>query len=134
MSSLALMEVQRALYAKLTADGVLMGMVTGVYDVVPQQSALPYIVLGDGAGTVRAADAADVTDCRLALHVWSEMGGRKTVLAIMNRLQALIHLGAMTLDGFALVSMRVEQASTTLADQGVHLRGVLGILVTVEAA
>ena len=37
MSDLALMEVQRALYTKLGGDGVLMGMVTGVYDAVPQK-------------------------------------------------------------------------------------------------
>jgi hypothetical protein len=125
------MEVQRALYTKLTGDGVLMGMLNGVYDVVPSDALLPYVVIGDGSQTARAVDGINVTDCRLALHAWSASGGRKTTLAIMNRLHALLHLGTLTLSGFQLVTLRSEQASTALADQGAHLYGTLVILVTV---
>ena len=100
MSNLALMEVQRALYNKLAADGVLMGMVSGVYDIVPQRTPLPYIRIGDGDQKVTPADALNVSECKLDLHVWTDVGGRKTALAIMNRLHALIHLGTLTLSGF----------------------------------
>ena len=131
MSSLALMEVQRALYAKLTGDGALMGMISGVHDVVPPQTALPYIVIGDGQETLQAADALNVTECRLDVHVWTEAGGRKTALAIMNRLHAIMHLGTLSLTGFQLINLRVEQAQTSLSDQGTTLSGVLRLLVTV---
>ena len=131
MSSLALMEVQRALYVELAADGVLMGMLTGVYDAVPPQTVFPYLVIGDGTATIRAADAVTVTDCRLQLHVWSAPSGRKTVLAILNRLHALLHLGTLPLDGLQLVSLRTDQATVMLADQGVDMHGMLTILVTV---
>lgn len=131
MSNLALMEVQKALYTKLSGDGVLMGVVTGVYDVVPQKTALPYVVLGDGVQAIAGADNVTLSDCRLEIHVWGEASGRKTVLSILNRVYALLHLGTITVAGHQLVTLRTEQATTVLDEQGTHLRGTLGILVTV---
>lgn len=134
MSSLAWMEVQRALYTKLHGDGVLMGMVSGVYDVVPQQVALPYVIIGDGNQQAIPADSVAVTECRLQLQIWTEASGRKTALTIMNRLHALLHLGTLTLSGYQLVLLRCEQAETTLAEQGMRLHGVLVVLATVAEA
>ncbi len=125
------MEVQRALYGKLHADGVLMGMVGGVYDTVPQGAALPYVVIGDGLQNVVAADGVSVAQCRLGLDVWTDVGGRKTALAIMNRIFALVHLGTLTMSGYQLVLLRCEQAETTLIEQGTRIHGTLTITATV---
>jgi hypothetical protein len=131
MSGLALMEVQRALYTKLNSDGVLMGMVSGVHDQVPQHAALPYIELGDGAqGTVPSDDVL-VTECRLRIDIWTEIGGRKTALAIMNRIHALVHLGTLSLSGYELVLLRCEQAETSLAERGQRIRGTLVLTAAV---
>lgn len=134
MSSLALMEVQRALYTKLSGDGVLMGMVTGIYDVVPQKTATPYVVLGNGAQRLRPADELVVTQCDLELQVWTEADGRKTALAIMNRLHALLHLGTLTLTGFQLVTLSVDHATTSLAVQGTLISGTLTVSLSVVEA
>jgi len=131
MSGLALMEIQHALYTRLSGDGVLMGMVSGVHDDVPQNSALPYVILGDGDQNVRPADAAVVTECQLELQVWTRTGGRKTALTILNRLHALLHLGTLTLSGYQLVTLRVEQASTRLAEQGERMLGEMTVYVAV---
>lgn len=134
MSGLALMEVQRALYTKLSGDGVLMGMISGIYDVVPQKTATPYVVLGNGAQHLRPADELVVTECVLELQVWTEADGRKTALAIMNRLHALLHLGALTLTGFQLVTLQVNHAATSLAVQGTLISGTVTVsLAVVEA-
>ena len=130
MSNLGLMEVQRGLYTKLSGDGVLMGMVTGVYDNVPQCTAFPYIVIGDGNYATIPADGANLSECRLQIDVWSETGGRKSVLTIMNRLMALLHLGTMTLTGYQLVLLRCEQADTLLDEQGTYVHGSLVVTVT----
>ncbi len=134
MSGLAMMEMQHALYTKLHGDGVLMGMVSGVYDVVPQQVVLPYVVIGDGAQQVVPTDSAALTECRLTLHVWTDTGGRKSALTIMNRLYALLHLGTMTLSGYQLVLLRCEQAETLLTEQGTRVQGSLTVLATVAEA
>ena len=134
MSNLALMEVQHALYTKLSGDGVLMGMVTGIHDVTPQKTALPYIVIGDGQAQDLPADVLNITELTLQLDVWTDASGRKTALTIMNRLFALLHLGTLTLDGFQQIVMQCAQADTVLAEQGVNLRGTMHVRVTVVEA
>lgn len=134
MSTLALMEVQRALYTKLSGDGVLMGMVSGVFDAVPQNTAMPYVVIGDGNQKIHPADAAVVTECQLELQVWTDAKGRKTALTILNRLHALLHLGTLTLSGFQQVTLRVQQAATSLAEQGQLMGGSLTVFIAVVEA
>lgn len=131
MSSLALMEVQHALYSKLTGDGVLMGMVSGVYDVVPQNTALPYVEIGDGETITLAADVVNVSELRLSIDVWGDTAGRKNVLTIMNRIYALLHLGTLTLSGFQQVMMRGEQAETALVEEASRIHGTLVVRVMV---
>ena len=125
MSDLALMEVQRALYTKLGGDGVLMGMVTGVYDAVPQKTALPYVVIGDGRANVEPADELNITELQMQIDVWGDATGRKKVLTILNHIFALMHLGTLALAGYQQVLLRCEQADTEIAEQGQNTRGVL---------
>lgn len=131
MSNLALMEVQRGLYGKLTADGVLMGMVTGVYDAMPQKSALSYVVIGDGDYVTLEAEAVNLSQMRFQIDVWSDAAGRKTALTIMNRIYALLHLGALTITGYQLVLLRCEQAETELTEEATRMHGSLVVRVAV---
>lgn len=131
MSNLALMEVQHALYTKLHGDGVLMGMVTGVYDVVPRKTALPYVVIGDGQYRSLAADNVNLSEMVLQLDVWSDAGGRKTALTILNRIFSLMHLGTLGLSGYQQVLLRCEQADTQIAEQGSNVHGSLVIRASV---
>lgn len=131
MSSLALMEVQRALSVKLRGDGVLMGMVTGVYDAVPQRSSLPYVVIGDGQMRVLEAQGLALHELGLELDIWTDTGGRKSALAIMNRLFATLHQGTLTLTGFQQVTLRCEEAETELEEQGTRLYGRLNLRIVV---
>jgi hypothetical protein len=134
MSSLALMEAQRAIYSKLVADGVLMGMVSDVYDVVPQQTQLPYIEIGEGVVQTLAADAMDLSAMRLTLEVWTDASGRKTALAIMNRIYALLHLATIAPVGYALVTLRCDEASTVLREEASRIHGTLAISLSLVEA
>lgn len=131
MTNLALLEVQHALYNKLHGDGVLMGMLTGLYDVVPQRTALPYAVIGDGQVDDIPADAVNLTQLRLRLDIWADASGRKPVLAIMNRMFALLHLGTLTISGFQQVLLRCDQADTSISEEATRVRGTMIVSVTV---
>lgn len=131
MSELALIEVQRALYTKLHGDAVLMGMVNGVFDVVPQKTALPYVVIGDGQMRVLSAEGLNLNEVQLLIEVWGEADGRKRVLSIMRRLFLLLHLGTLTLNGFEQVSLRCEQADTEIDEQATRVRGTMTVRASV---
>jgi hypothetical protein len=131
MSALALNRIQQGLYAKLSGDGVLMGMVSGIFDAVPERSELPYIVIGDGEQRQEANEIA-LARCELTLHVWTATDGRKTALTIMERLYGLLHQGTLTIDGLTVVLMRCERAGTRLAEEGTRLHGELVIALLTE--
>lgn len=132
MSTLAMMEVQRALYAKLTADGVLMGMISGVYDAVPQTAALPYVVIGDGDAECTPELAAQVTQCQWTIEVWTNASGRKSALTILNRLHGLLHQGDITLTGLTLIGVTVTRAQTQVDTEKERVFGLLELRLMVR--
>lgn len=134
MSTLMLMEVQRALYAKLHSDGILTALVPHIYDSIPQHTPAPYLLIGQGTQSVTAVDGIMVSECQLELSVFTDTGVRKTALSVLNRLYALLHLSSLVLTGLQCVQMRMEEVSTTLTEQGTLLKGRMELFVTVAEA
>ena len=132
--SLALVNVQQALYSKLVADGVLMGMVSGVFDAVPQRTAMPYVVIGDGELASELAVGVNDARCRLELNVWSTPQGRKTVLTIMDRMYGLLHQSTLSVSGYTLVAMQCDAARTELVEEGPHIKGTLVLELLLRSA
>ena len=131
MTLLALQAVQVAIYNKLTSDGVLMGMVTGVYDVVPQHAISPYLLIGDGSTQELPQLVNQVTEATLDLHVWSKGGGRKTVLNILSRIYGILHQGSLSLTGMTCVAMHCTEAQTNVDALHDRVEGSLRVVITV---
>lgn len=131
MTTLALQAVQQALYTKLTGDGVLMGMISGVYDAPPQHAAVPYVVIGDGEARVVPQVFGDITECRMDVHVWTTANGRKASLAILNQLHGLLHRGSLTVYGFTFIQLMASQADTQVDAENDRILGRLQVMVVV---
>ena len=130
MSTLILMEVQRALYAKLHGDSILMALVPYIYDSVPQHTPAPYLLIGQGTQSVKAVDGIMVSECQLELDVFTDTSGRKTALSVLNRLYGVLHLSSLALTGLQCAQMRMEEVSTALIEQGTLLKGRMTVFVT----
>lgn len=128
MSAQALQEVRRGIIVALRADALLQSQLSGIYDLVPQQAALPYLVVDTAQSEHVPAQGVGISGCRLMLHAVSDARGRKTVLAILSRVQALLHLQSLTLTGATLLSMQVEQVEATLSGDGTLCEGALQLL------
>ncbi len=104
------LELQKAIFAALSQDGALTGLLGGlrVFDRVPASTPFPYVTFGRtslydwSTGTERGAEQL------FTLHVWSKAQGKSETLAILERIAALLDDRPLTLDGHALVSMRLE--------------------------
>lgn len=132
--SFAITAVQQALYSKLSGDAVLMDMVEQVYDTAPQQSAFPYIVVGDVSQEAIPAINCALWRVNLVLDVWTEAGGRKTALTILERLKMLLHHGSMVISGFTLMEMRAENAACELTHDATRILGSIELeLIVAEA-
>lgn len=126
-------ELQKALYAKLTADATLMALITGVYDAVPTNTAFPYIVLGEAAVRDWSSTTTTGGAYSLTFRIFSRDGGKKQVLAIMERVHGLLHMGALSVTGHTSVSMRYESSETRLEDDGITTQGIMRVRVLLQA-
>jgi len=103
---------QAAIFAKLTGDPLLMGMVTGVFDDVPEDATLPYVVVGDAIETPDNCHGAFGRQTVQTLHVWSGYRGFAEANAISYRLQELLDHQPLTITGHRHVATRFEFAQT----------------------
>jgi hypothetical protein len=125
MNMLALRQVQQGLFGKLANDGVLMGMLTAIFDQVPERTQYPYIVIGDGNAQPLATPVQLGTNVRLRMRVFSRKPGRKEALLIMDRVYGLLHHGTLTLAESETLSIRITEASTQLLADGKTIEGTL---------
>lgn len=122
----ALAPVQRALYTKLTADKALMGLVSGVFDHVPEDAAWPYVVIGEGVESPDNDHTSFGRAVLATLHVWSEYKGFTEAERVQARLVELLdhQHRDLPVDGHKVVAVRYAQ-TLPLRDPNPMLRHVL---------
>ena len=114
--------VQAAMYQRMTSDDLLMSMVEGVYDEVPEGAAFPYVAFG---GAMELADNAHGQWGRvtvITLDVWSAYPGFAEVNAITYRLQELFDEQPLPATGCRVVAVRHEFGQTLRDPEKPHLR------------
>lgn len=107
-SPLPFLAVQNALYNRLKNDATLSGLVTGVYDFVPETAVYPYIVVGEAIETPDNAHDRFGRQTVSTLHVWDQHRGFKRVLQIGALLNALLDHQPLTITGLVHVATRYE--------------------------
>ena len=115
----SLQSLQAAVYARLTGDDVLMSMVSGVCDDVPDGQAFPYVTIGDAAEIPWSTFGRGGADDVLTMHIWSQANGYKEALGILDRLNTLLDGGELTVDGHVHVGTLYEGAETLRDPDGV---------------
>lgn len=95
-----------------------------VYDAVPQGAAYPYVVLGDEV--VRNSDPVSGRrrDTRYRyLHIWSQHKGQREVQEIIAAIDAALHEKRLNLTAGDVVSVRVDNSSTSRDADGETFMG-----------
>lgn len=99
--------VQQAIYQVLTGDEALAGLVTGVYDDVPEDAVAPYVTLGEAWET--PANTLDRFGRLVTaqLHVWSRQPGMAEAMAIANRVVGLLdhQTGRLPVSGHTILGV-----------------------------
>lgn len=118
--------IQAAVYTVLNGDTGAGGLrnptsplVQGVFDAVPDNQALPYVVIGDQTetpfDTMGKYGAANL----LTVHAWSEAAGYKEAQGILSRLNYLLDGVALTITGYSHVGTVYDGAETVREPDGV---------------
>ena len=126
--------LQEQIHSVLTSDATVTQLLGGarVYDDVPRGEPLPYLTFG--RSTLR--DWSTATDAGgehvVTLHVWSEGGGRKQALAIMDAARKALHDVAMPLTDHRLVNLRHEFSQARREADGETIHGIVRLRATTE--
>ena len=117
--------LQEALYSRLNEDSTLGALVTGVFDAVPDDTALPIAVIGPSTSTDDATKTLDARDYVFNVDVWSNYRGMKETKNIVKQVYSLLHDSALTVAGASMVNLRCEFTTELREDNGVTRHGVM---------
>lgn len=110
------------------ADG---NAITGVFDDVPENTAYPYVVIGEETATNIDTKDKEAHEHTLTIHVWSQYRGRKEIKNIMSSVYTTLHNASITVSGASLVNIRHEFENTLTEADGITRHGVMRFRVVV---
>lgn len=113
--------VQQIVYDALTAYGPLTAT---VYDSTPQDSAFPYVTIGEDIVNQDDTDSELSVAASVTVHVWSRKRGRKETKELQGHIYDALHRAALTKAGFKVVSMDFQTATSFVDADGLTRHGV----------
>lgn len=114
----AILEYQKAVFAKLNADSAVMDVVTGVHDIVPQGATAPYIYFGDVASEEATNLAKEMYKISFVVFCVTESMGKKEAAEIADLVRKSLHLATLNLSGFSHINTRLVDEDIELASNG----------------
>lgn len=117
-------ELQKAIYTALTGDSALMAIITGVHDHVPQDTAFPYVTIGESTAVDWRTVGYDGMELTLVLHVWSRERGCREAKLILAEIHRILNDAKLTVPGHVLVWLHFEFSQTLPDSDGVTYHGI----------
>ncbi len=119
--------LQRAIYEVLVADATILGLLGGerIFDAVPDNSAFPYVTIGQASVADWGTGTEAGEEHRLTLHVWSRAAGRRETHELMAALRTTLHDRALVLDGHRLANLRHELSEARREADGITSHGIV---------
>lgn len=122
----ALWELQKAIFQRLSSDPSVTGLVTGVFDHVPNDQAFPYIQLGDPNMLPFDTKTSSGEEIAFVIHAWSQYPGKKEAYDILNACLKSITLSPLSIEGgFSIVRVERQQIQVFDDIDGRNKHGVL---------
>lgn len=101
----ALWPVQRAIYAKLTADEQLMAVVSGVFDETPEGQELPYVAFQELTETPSDSHDTRGFEVMVTINAWSGYKGNRQAAEILAHVDRILHRRPLDVDDWAVISV-----------------------------
>jgi len=120
VSSLASLALQSAVHVRLSSDDTLIAAVGGVFDAVPKQAQLPYLVLGPVTAVPWSAKSFSGQRHRLVVRMFSEAPGDAEIKALADRVHGLLDRAALSLEGHHLVDLGFDGLQTLRDPEGIR--------------
>ena len=126
--------LQEAVFSALAADATLQALLGGanVFDGAPRNAVAPYVHLGELVARDWSTATETGAELNFAIVAWSRLPGRSEGFSIAERVVALLHDAALTLDGYRLVNLRHVATETARMEKPEGRRTVARFRAVVE--
>ena len=118
------LELQKSIFNRLDGDSTLQNLVTDVYDFVPENTAFPYVKVGEETSLDNGTKTLQGNEHTLVIHTFSQYRGSKEVKNIMSRIYALLHESSLSVSGASLVNLRFEFSDVIKENDGLTTHGL----------
>ena len=118
------LELQKSIFNVLDGDSTLQNLVTDVYDFVPENTAFPYVKVGEETSLDNGTKTLQGNEHTLVIHSFSRYRGSKEVKEIMSRIYALLHESSLSVTGASLVNLRFEFSDVIKENDGFTSHGL----------
>ena len=107
------------------------GSSVSVFDDVPENTAYPYVVIGEETTSNNGTKTKDGLEHTLTIHAWSQYRGRREIKEIMKSVYENLHNTAISVTGASLVNIRQEFSTTLAETDGITRHGVMRFRVII---
>ena len=121
-------ELQKTVFSALDGASITDyagNAITGVFDDVPENTAYPYIRVGEETAIDSSAKDKDIFEHTLTIHIWSQYRGNRDIKEIMKQVHDTLHDSSLSVSGASMVNMRQEFQTTLLEGDGITRHGVM---------
>lgn len=80
----SLLELQKALFDRLSNDANVAAVTNGVFDDVPESTPYPYLTIGEATATNWDTKTFNGEEITITFHVWSNYKGKKECYEILD--------------------------------------------------
>ena len=117
--------LQQALFSALDGDSSLSALITGVHDYVDEDSALPYITIGDVQQTQMGTKTTEGIDASVTIHSWDDVHrGMREIKLIMDAVTTVLHESSLSVTGHTVGVAKFEFSDVFVDPDGKTRHGV----------
>tara|TARA_Y100000996_G_scaffold98920_1_gene71200 strand:- start:202 stop:603 length:402 start_codon:yes stop_codon:yes gene_type:complete len=116
--------LQQTVFNTLDGDSTLQSLVSDVFNFVPQNTAYPYVQIGDDSLSDNSTKDLDGNIHSIVIHTWSRYRGDKEAKEIMARVYDLLHNSSLSVSGASLVNARFDTSDILTDPDGITKHGV----------
>lgn len=117
-------DIQTVIYSILVNDAGLVAAVTGIFDDVPQDQAMPYVSIGEDVLNEWDDSETDGIQASCTVHVLSRYEGRKEVKQIQQLIKNALHYSTASTANNSVIAIMYESSRSFVEPDGETRHGV----------
>ncbi|MEO0637015.1 MAG: DUF3168 domain-containing protein [Pseudomonadota bacterium] len=129
-----MIDLQKAVYARLSSDATLTAMVgpDAMFDRLVENEQFPYLAMGRATYADWSTSTDDGAELVITTHIWDRSQSRERTVKILNRVSELL-ADDLSLDDHRIVVQQIEFAEVRRQPDSQDFHGLVRLRAKMEA-